>query len=380
MTKSDREVSASTFAVHAMRPHAQDGAFNVGIVPNSTYVQQSAGEWETFTYGRTNGPTEMALRDVIAKLENAQSAICFSSGIAAISAIADLVAAGEKIVVMSDVYGGTHRFFSQFSSARGIEVTFIDTSRSELPEDSFANAKLIFVETPSNPRLLVTDLSKLATHAKAAGAILAVDNTMATPINQRPLELGADIVIHSTSKYLSGHTNVVGGAVAVNSQELGDRLHFIRKATGAVPSPFDCYLVMLGIKTLPLRMNQHHANASAVAQYLSAQSVVNAVHFLGAVDHPQAELIQKQMSGPSGIISFELDSAERAKKFVNSLELFSPAVSFGSVASLVEHPKSMSHKDIPEGSGAPEQLVRLSVGIEDIEDLIADLSQALAAL
>lgn len=380
MKNSDRRVSSATFAVHSMRPHADNGAFNVGIVPNSTYAQQVAGEWEEFTYGRTNGPTEVALRDVIAKLENAESAVCFSSGIAAISTVADLVSAGDKIVVMSDVYGGTHRFFAQFSTSRGVEVEFVDTSATDLDNSSFDGANLIFIETPSNPRLLVTDIAKISEKAKAVGAILVVDNTLATPINQQPLDLGADIVLHSTSKYLSGHTNVVGGAVALNDLELAKRLHFIRKATGAVPSPFDCYLVMLGIKTLPLRMKQHHSNAALVADYLETQDAITKVYFLGSADHPQVELVKSQMSGPSGIVSVELDGLESAKKLVNSLMLFTPAVSFGSVASLVEHPMSMSHKDIPVGSGSPENLVRFSVGIEDSEDLIADLSQALALL
>ncbi len=370
-----------TRAVHGMSNQAEHGAFNVGIVQNSTFAQTVAGEWDEYTYGRTNNPTEQALRVALADLTGATRAVTFASGLAAISATFDLLEPGSLIVSMSDIYGGTYRLLSKFARKRDLRVEFIDLSDpASLESPLLTEASMIFCETPSNPLLKVTDIRKLSAIAEESEALLVVDNTVATPVNQLPLNLGADIVVHSLSKYLSGHTNVVGGALVMNSEDLYDRLRFIRKATGANLGPMDSYLTMVGMKTLPLRMAQHQANASQVAEYLVNSDKCTGVRYLGFENHPQADLIASQMVGYGGIVSFELPTVEDAAKVANSLELFSRAVSFGSVASLMSHPYSMSHKDIPEGEGVAPELLRLSVGIEAIEDLLADLDRSLAGV
>lgn len=373
-----------TEAIHFSERFGEKGAMNVPIYQNSTFKQKVPGTWEEYTYTRTNNPTEEALRKSIASLEGGTYGVIFGSGLAAINAVTELFTAGDHIVSMADIYGGSHRLFTQFVQKRGIEFTFIDTTDiSSIQESLRPNTKLVYVETPSNPLLKITDLRALSKLTSGRGVLLAVDNTMATPYCQRPLELGADIVIHSTSKYLTGHTNVIGGAVVAKDKAMLDQLKFIHKATGGVPGPFDCYLTMLGLKTLAVRMRQHEQNALKIAEYLKSHKRIKKVYYPGLKDHPEHELAKQQMSGFGGILSFEMDGDEEtAKKFIMSLELFSISISFGSVASLISYPAKMSHKDMPPDErrrrGFADTLIRISAGIEKDSDLIDDLDVALS--
>lgn len=373
-----------TEAVHYSERFGERGAMNVPIYQNSTFKQKEPGVWEEFTYTRTNNPTEEALRQTIAGLEGGIYSLIFGSGLAAINATTELLNYGDHVVCMEDIYGGSHRLFTRFIEKRGIEFSFVDTTNLDAVKAAIKpNTKLVYTETPSNPLLKITDLKALSAFTRSKGLLLAVDNTMATPYCQRPLELGADLVIHSTSKYLSGHTNVIGGAVVAKDTDLIDKLKFIHKATGGVPGPFDCYLTMLGIKTLGIRMKQHEANAQTIAAHLNKHSKIKAVHYPGLSHHPDHKLAKEQMSGFGGIVSFELTAdAVAAKKFVENLELFALSISFGSVASLVSHPANMSHKEMPKAErvarGFSDSLIRISVGIEKDTDLIEDIENALA--
>jgi cystathionine beta-lyase/cystathionine gamma-synthase len=375
-----------TNAIHFSEEFSENGAMNIPIYQNSTFKQKIPGEWEKYTYTRTNNPTEEALRKSLAALEEGEYSVIFSSGLAAINAVVELFSSGDHIVSMSDIYGGTQRLFERFVEKRGIEFSYVDTTDLTALEKTIkANTKLIYIETPSNPLLKITDLRSVSKIAKSKGVLLAVDNTMATPYLQRPLSLGADIVIHSTSKYLSGHTNVIGGAVIAKDKALLEQLKFIHKATGGSPGPFDCYLTMLGIKTLALRMRQHQFNAGRIAQYLSESKKVSKVYYPGLSTHPQHSLAKEQMSGFGGIVSFEIDGDEtRAKEFLKHLELFSLAISFGSVTSLVDYPAKMSHKEMSREErlqrGFADSLIRLSIGIEHVDDLISDIENALAKI
>ena len=373
-----------TEAVHFSERFGEKGSMNVPIYQNSTYQQKSPGIWEEFTYARVNNPTEEALRKSIAGLENAAYAVIFGSGLAAIGAVMDLFSPGDHIVSSADIYGGTQRLFSRVIEKRGVEFSFVETSDiGEIERAIKPNTKLIYVETPSNPLLSITDLRAVSAIAKAKGILFAVDSSMATPIFQRPLDLGADMVIHSLSKYISGHTNVIGGAVAANDPELLEQIKFVHKATGAVPGPFDCFLTMLGIKTLPLRMKQHQENAQRLVSYLKEHPKVVKVYYPGLPEHPQHALAKSQMSGFGGILSFDLDGdIDTARRFIEALELFPIAVSFGSVTSIVSSPASMSHKEMPREErirrGFADSLIRISAGIEHIDDLLEDVGQALA--
>lgn len=372
-----------TEAVHYSEMFGERGALNVPIYQNSTFKQKVPGEWEEYTYTRTNNPTEDALRKTIAGLENGKFGVMFGSGLAAINGVLELFSPGDHIVSMDDIYGGTHRLYKQFAEKRGLSFSYVDTSNLDAVRDAITSkTKVVYLETPSNPLLKISDLRAIATLCKEKGLLLAVDNTMATPYFQRPLELGADIVIHSTSKYMSGHTNVIGGAVVVNDDALFDRIKFIHKATGGVPGPFDCYLTMLGIKTLALRMRQHEANAFAVARFLESSKKVSKIHYPGMPGHRHHALASTQMSGFGGVLSFELDGDESAaKRFLDNLELFSLTISFGSVASLVAYPAKMSHKEMPReerlARGFVDSLIRLSIGIEKDSDIIQAISAAL---
>lgn len=376
--------SLETEAIHFSEKFGEKGAMNVPIYQNSTFKQKIPGTWEEYTYTRTNNPTEEALRRSIAGLENGSYSLIFSSGLAAINAVTELLAQGDHIIATADIYGGSHRLFTKFGQKRGIDFSYVDTTNVHSVKDSLKeNTKLVYVETPSNPLLKITDISSLARLTKEKGLLLAVDNTMATPYFQRPLELGADLVVHSTSKYLSGHTNVIGGAVVSNNQELLEQLKFIHKALGATPGPFDCYLTMLGIKTLAVRMRQHELTAQKISEYLKAHKKIKKVHYPGLTEHPQHMLAKHQMEGFGGILSFEIDGDEEtAQRFIENLELFSLTISFGSVASLIAYPAKMSHKDIPREEriqrGFPDSLIRLSVGIEKDTDLIQDIDNALS--
>jgi cystathionine beta-lyase/cystathionine gamma-synthase len=371
-----------TDAIHYSKKFGEHGAMNVAIYQNSTFAQKEPGVWEPYTYTRTNNPTEEALRSTLAGLEGGSYGVCFSSGLAAINAMMELLNPGDHVVSMSDIYGGTHRLFTQFVEKRGISFTYVDTTDISAVRQAVTTAtKLIFLETPSNPLLKISDIKALSSVAKAAGALLAVDNTMATPYGQRPIEHGADIVMHSTSKYISGHTNVIGGVLVVKDGGLYDQIKFIHKATGANPAPFDCYLTMLGLKTLAVRMRQHCENAMFLAEYLQANPAVDEVYYPGLSNHSQHELAKSQMNCFGGIVSFTLKADEEvAKEFIRRLEIFSVAISFGSVVSLVDYPALMSHKEMPKEErrerGFADTLIRLSVGIEDKHDLLADLEHA----
>ena len=373
-----------TEAIHFSELFGEKGSMNVPIYQNSTFKQKIPGKWEEFTYTRTNNPTEEALRKSIASMEGGRYSVIFGSGLAAIGAVMELLNAGDHVVSSADVYGGTHRMFTRFIEKRGIGFSFVETSNlEEVVAAIQPTTKLVYVETPSNPLLSITDLRKLSEITKSKGILLAVDNTMATPYLQRPIELGADLVIHSLSKYMSGHTNVIGGAVVVNTPEMIDQMKFIHKATGGVPGPFECYLTMLGIKTLAVRMTQHQANAMRIANYLKEHAKVRKVYYPGLPEHPQHALAKAQMSGFGGILSFELDGeVEAALSFIHGLELFPIAISFGSVTSIVSSPATMSHKEMAREErikrGFADSLVRLSVGIEHIDDLLEDIEQALA--
>jgi cystathionine beta-lyase/cystathionine gamma-synthase len=378
--------SFETNAIHYSKEFGEHGAMNVAIYQNSTFAQKDPGVWEPYTYTRTNNPTEEALRCTLAGLEGGSHGVAFSSGLGAINAMMELLNPGDHVVSMSDIYGGTHRLFSRFVEKRGISFTYVDTTDEVLVKAAIKpNTKLIFLETPSNPLLKITDLAAISAIAKSAGALFAVDNTMATPYGQRPIEFGADIVMHSTSKYISGHTNVIGGMLVVKDVALYDELRFIHKATGANPAPFDCYLTMLGLKTLGVRMRQHCENAQYLAEYLREHTLVDEVFYPGLSEHPQHELAKRQMNCFGGIVSFTLKVDEnRAKEFIRKLEIFSVAISFGSVASLVDYPALMSHKEMPKEErrerGFADTLIRISVGIEDKQDLLADLNSAFGTI
>ncbi|MBL7662554.1 PLP-dependent transferase [bacterium] len=378
-----KKISIETAVVNFSKQFGEKGSLNVPIYQNSTFKQKIPGTWEEYTYTRTNNPTEEALRNTIAGLENAKYGIVFSSGLAAINAVTELLAPGDHIISTADIYGGTHRLFSCFTQKKNMSFSYVDTTNLAAVEEAInAQTKLIYVETPSNPLLSITDIAALSKLTKARGILLAIDNTMATPYLQRPLELGADLVIHSTSKYLSGHTNVIGGAVVSNNDQLLQELKFIHKAVGGSPAPFDCYLTMLGIKTLALRMKQHEANAQSITSFLKGHKKISRIYYPGLSEHPQHALAKQQMSGFGGIVSFEIDGDEAAaQRFIGAIEHFSLAVSFGSVASLIDYPAKMSHKEMAREErlqrGFSDSLIRLSVGIEKDTDLIADIGNAL---
>jgi len=375
--------SFETMATHFGEMFGEKGAMNVPIYQNSTFKQKKPGAWEEFTYTRTNNPTEEALRKSIGMLENATYSVIFSSGLAAINGMLELFGPGAHILSTADIYGGSNRLFKRLGPKRDIEFSYIDTSDLDTVKNALKpNTKLIYVETPSNPLLKITDIRALSALAKQRGILLAVDNSLATPYFQRPLDLGADLVVHSISKYISGHTNVIGGAVVARDEKILEELKFIHKAFGAVPGPFDCYLTMLGIKTLALRMKQHEANATRIAKHLQAHKRVKYVYYPGLADHPHHALARAQMTGFGGIVSFELDgTTEIAVKFLENLEFFGLAVSFGSVSSLVNCPAVMSHKEMVREErlqrGFTDTLIRMSIGIEKDDDLIEDIESAM---
>ncbi|MFP5501288.1 MAG: cystathionine gamma-synthase [Candidatus Sericytochromatia bacterium] len=373
----------STKAIHAgQAPDPQTGAVIVPIYQTSTYAQEAPGEHKGFDYSRTANPTRKALEDCLAALENAQYGLAFASGVSATSAVLNLFSAGDHVVVGDDVYGGTFRLFDKVFKRYGLDFTWVDASK---PEEVAAavreNTKLLWVETPTNPLLKLVDIEALARVAKARGLVFAVDNTFATPYLQNPLDMGADVVVHSTTKYIGGHSDVVGGAVLTNRQDLYDTVKFHQNAVGAVPGAFDAWLTLRGVKTLGVRMRQHEINARAVADWLAAHPAVAEVHYPGLASHPQHDLAKRQMRGFGGMVSFTLKGGfEAASQVGRHTKLFILAESLGGIESLMCHPVTMTHGSIPkeirEARGVTDGLLRLSVGIEDVEDLIADLEQA----
>ena len=370
-----------TRAIHAgQEPDPATGAVITPIYQTSTYVQEQVGVHKGYDYSRVANPTRTALEAALASLEGAEHGIAFSSGLGATTTLMHLVDPGERVVLIADVYGGVYRMTSQIYEPKGYRFTYVPAAEFDehLPAHLGDDTRLVWIETPSNPLLNVVDIRRAADAAHAAGAILAVDNTFASPYLQQPLELGADVVVHSTTKYLGGHSDVIGGAVLTSDPGLAERLRFLQKSLGAVPGPFDAWLVLRGIKTLALRMRQHCDNARQVAAFLAEHPAVERVLYPGLPDHPGHEVARRQMHDFGGMVSFLVDSEEEAVALAGRTTLFQLAESLGGVESLIEHPARMTHASTANAPfAAPRNLLRLSVGIEAAGDLILDLETAL---
>ncbi len=377
----------STLCIHAgQEPDPVHGAVMTPIVLSSTFWQDGPGNPKAgFDYSRAGNPTRAALEGCLAALEGAGHAIAFGSGCAATTAVLLTLQSGDHVLVGDDVYGGTFRIFDKVMKQFGVEATFLDmTDPARVREAIRPNTRLVWMETPSNPMLKVFDIAAIAEVARKAKIPLAVDNTFATPMLQRPLDLGATMAVHSMTKYLNGHSDVVGGCVMTSDEALAEKLHFLQKSVGGVPSPFDCYLVLRGLKTLSVRMERHVQNASKIAAWLSTHSRVKKVLYPGLPSHPGHALASKQMKGPGGMIGFEIDGGiPQATAFLRALEVFACAESLGGVESLAEHPAIMTHASLPAEArralGIGDGLIRLSVGIEDEADLRADLEAGFEA-
>jgi cystathionine beta-lyase/cystathionine gamma-synthase len=383
---TDGKLGFDTLCIHAgQEPDPVSGAVMTPIVLSSTFAQDGPGAHKGYDYSRAGNPTRTALEGCLAALEGAKHAIAYGSGCAATTAVLLTLKAGDHVLVGDDVYGGTFRIFDRVMKDFGLDATFIDmTDPSKVQTALRKNTKLVWMETPSNPMLKIFDIAAIAGVCKKAGIPLAVDNTFATPALQRPLDLGATMAVHSITKYLNGHSDVVGGCVMTSDDALAERLHFLQKAVGAVPSPFDCYLVLRGLKTLGVRMRQHVASAKKVADFLVKQRGVKRVIYPGLSSHPGHALAQKQMKEPGGMISFELEGGlPAASAFLKTLRIFVCAESLGGVESLAEHPAIMTHASLPaearKALGIDDGLIRLSVGLEDSGDLVADLEAGLRA-
>ncbi|MFZ5892270.1 MAG: trans-sulfuration enzyme family protein [Myxococcota bacterium] len=373
-----------TLAIHAgQAPDPVYGAVMPPIVLSSTFAQPEPGRPLRFDYSRSGNPTRESLEDCLAALEGARFGFAFASGCAAATTLLHTLAPSDHVVCGDDVYGGTYRLFARLLEPLGIATSFVDLRDThKLSEAVRPNTKLVWLETPTNPMLRLADIEAVSSVTRARNLRLVVDNTFASPILQNPLALGADVVLHSTTKYVNGHSDVVGGALLTSDEALAQKLKFLQNAIGAVPSPMDCYLVLRGIKTLPLRMQRHVESASELAQRLEAQPGVLRVHYPGLASHPQHELARRQMRGGGGIITLEIEGGvPAASEFLKSLEYFALAESLGGVESLAEHPAIMTHASIPaeirRASGIADGLVRLSVGLEHVEDLWRDLKHAL---
>ncbi len=374
-----------TKALHAgIIPDPSTGAIMTPIFQTSTYVQSAPGEHKGYEYARTQNPTRDVLEKNIAALENGKFGRCFSSGMGATDTIAKLLKPGDEVVCTNDLYGGTYRIFTKIYQDYGIKFSFVDMSDLREVESSISdNTALVWVETPTNPMMSIVDIRGISEIAGRHDTMVAVDNTFATPYLQNPLDLGADIVVHSVTKYIAGHSDVVMGAIVTNSETLDERIAFIQNSAGAIPGPNDCFLVLRGIKTLHVRMDRHCLNGERIAHFLKSHPLVERVFWPGFDDHPNHQIAKKQMKKYGGMISFILkdDSQEAAFDVMKKLKIFSLAESLGGVESLVGHPASMTHASIPREqrleSGLTDSLIRLSIGIEDIDDLIEDLEQAI---
>jgi cystathionine gamma-synthase len=374
-------VDFETRAIHdGQEPDPATGAVTVPIYQTSTYVQDAVGEHKGYDYARVANPTRTALQLCLASLESAEHGLAFSSGLGAVTTIMHLLSPGDRVVAVNDVYGGVYRMFSQVYEPKGYEFAWVSAADlgAGLADHLDERTRIVWLETPTNPLLNVIDIRAAADAAHAAGAMVVVDNTFATPYLQRPLELGADIVVHSTTKYLGGHSDVVGGFAATNDPTVAERLQFLQKSLGAVPGPFDCWLVLRGIKTLAVRMRQHCENAHVIALWLSRHARVEQVLYPGLPTHPGHEIAARQMRDFGGMISFLVESEEEAVELVARTQVFQLAESLGGVESLIEHPARMTHASTADAPfAAPRNLVRLSVGLESAEDLLADLEAAL---
>lgn len=364
-------------------PDPTTGAILPPLYQTATYVLEEVGKDKGFDYTRSSNPTRQVMEEILAVLDGGKFGIAFASGMSAVDSCMRLLKAGDHVICSDDVYGGVSRHFNQILVNYDLHFTYVDSSNSANIENAIqSNTKLIWIETPTNPLLKITDLEAVGNIAKKHNILFGVDSTFATPVFLRPLEFGADLVMHSTTKYLSGHNQLIGGVVITNREDLFDKLKFVQKSIGAVPGPFDCWLTILGIKTLDLRMKKHDSNAQTVAEYLEAHPKVSSVTYPGLPSHPAHETAKKQMSGFSGMISFELTDGISAGKIVmNSVKLAKLAESLGAVETMITHPATMTHAEVPkeerEARGLTDGLVRLSVGIENPDDIIADLEQAL---
>lgn len=378
-------MTEQTKILHSIPVDELTGAISTPIYQTSTFVQQAPGVHKGFDYARSNNPTRKVLEDLIATLENGSNGYAFASGLAAIDAVAKLLSSGDEIIAVDDIYGGAFRLFTHIYQKLGIHVTYVDATDANNVADAITDkTKLIWIESPTNPTLKIADIATIAQIAKAHHCLLCVDNTFASPAAQKPLDLGADLVVHSATKYLSGHSDLIAGLVVTKTQELGDKIKFIQNASGAILAPFDCWLVIRGIETLSLRVKQHAENALRIATFLTTQPLVKNVYYPGLPSHPNHHIAQKQQRYFGGVISFDLviDDKEIASRIVSSTRYFKLAESLGGVKSLICLPCEMTHKSIPEEkryeSGVTNSLIRLSVGLEDADDLIHDLETAFA--
>ncbi len=375
----------ATKFIHAgAEPDPSTGAIMTPIYQTSTYVQEAPGKNKGYEYARSQNPTRKALEDAFAVIENGKYGLAFSSGVAATDAVLKLLSAGDEVVTGNDLYGGTYRLFTKLFENFGISFKYVDASdASNIKNAITQKTKLIWIETPTNPLLSIIDIEAVVNIAKANKIIVAVDNTFASPYLQNPLDLGADIVMHSVTKYIAGHSDVIQGCLMMNDTALREKLYFIQKSSGAVPGPMDCFLALRGIKTLHLRMQRHCENGEKIAHYLRSNTKVAKVYWCGFEDHPNYAIAKKQMRGFGGMISFVLkdESIEAANKVLSSTKIFALAESLGGVESLINHPATMTHASIPREerikNGLSDSLIRLSVGVEDVDDLIEDLQQAI---
>lgn len=380
-------MSNATKLIHSIPVDPLTGSISVPIYQTSTFVQEAPGVNKGYDYARSNNPTRAVLEDIIAKLEEGKSASAFASGLAAIDAVVKLLESGDEILAVDDIYGGAFRLFTHIYAKFGIKVNYVDTTEIENVLDAITpRTKLIWLETPTNPTLKISDIEAISKIAKLKGALLCVDNTFASPALQQPIKLGADIVVHSATKYLGGHSDLIAGVVVTKTEELGEKIKFIQNASGAILSPQDSWLVIRGVETLYLRVNEHSKNALVVAAFLETHPAIDKVYYPGLKTHHNHEIAAKQQSGYGGIVSFTLknDTEEAAKSVVCSTSLFKLAESLGGVKSLLCHPATMTHKSIPaekrRTAGVADSLIRLSVGLENVEDLVQDIDNALASV
>lgn len=376
----------TTKILHSIPVDELTGAISTPIYQTSTFVQEAPGVNKGFDYSRSNNPTRKVVEDLIATLEGGQNGFAFASGLAAIDSVVKLLKSGDEIIAVDDIYGGAFRLFTHIYQKFGITVTYVDTTDAEnVAKAITTKTKLIWLESPTNPTLKISDIETIAKIAKANKLLLCVDNTFASPVAQKPIALGADIVIHSATKYLAGHSDLIAGLVVTNSAELGEKIKFIQNASGAILAPFESWLVIRGIETLPLRVKQHSENAQKIAEFLLSQDIINNVYYPGLIEHKNHLIAKNQQKYFGGIISFDLkiDNKELSTKIVSNTKLFKLAESLGGVKSLVCLPCEMTHKSIPSEiryqSGITDSLIRLSVGLEDVDDLIDDLKSTIAA-
>src|SRR3954463_1976122 len=376
----------ATDCIHAgQEPEPHTGAVTTPIYQTSTYVQPELGRNKGYEYARTKNPTRGVLEAALAALERGKHGHCFASGMSAIDVVFRMLQSGDHVVAGENMYGGSYRLFSRVLEKFGLQFTYVDTSSVDAVRGALRdNTRVVFLETPTNPMMTVTDIAACAEAAHSGGAIVVVDNTFCSPYLQRPIELGADIVVHSTTKFINGHSDSVGGVVVSNDDAIAEQIGFLQNAVGAILSPFDSWLVLRGVKTLAVRMKQHEENGRAMAEYIARHPKALKTYYPGLPDHPQHELAKRQMRGFGAMISFELGSLANAKTFLDRVRLCSPGESLGGGETLISHPESMTHASVPLETrtrlGITPGLVRISVGIEDVEDLIADVDQAFAAV